>query len=84
MRAFGGSRQRRYDEADSAKPGLCPLDAGLPVVGAVPLARRDPGGVRSLGGNQFEITVPETTEPAEWSQTTLRQELAALGYEELP
>ena len=49
----------------------------------VPLAKRDPGGVRQAGG-MVTITVPES-EPAEsWAKTALRAELAKLGYEELP
>jgi hypothetical protein len=50
----------------------------------VPLAKRDPGEVRDLGGHQLTITVPETVPIAEWTQTTLREELRKLGYEELP
>jgi len=50
----------------------------------VPIARSDPGGVKALGGGQLEITVPETEDPDQWSQSTLRDELAKLGYEELP
>jgi hypothetical protein len=50
----------------------------------VPLARRDPGGVRDLGGGQLEITVPESVEAAEWARGPLRGDLARLGYEELP
>ena len=50
----------------------------------VPLARRDPGGVKDMGRGQFQITIPESVAPAEWAQTTLREELAGLGYEELP
>jgi hypothetical protein len=50
----------------------------------VPLAKRDPGGVRDLGRGQMEITVPESAEAAEWARTTLREELAKLGYEDLP
>lgn len=49
----------------------------------VPLAKRDPGGVRSQNG-QLTITVPESTPVEEWVDTTLREELAMLGYEELP
>lgn len=49
----------------------------------VPLAKRDPGGVRSQNG-QLTITVPESGSVPEWVETTLRQELAMLGYEELP
>lgn len=50
----------------------------------VPLARRDPGGVKDLGGGQLQITVPESTDTAEWAQSTLKEDLAKLGYEELP
>ena len=50
----------------------------------VPLARRDPGGVKDLGRGQLQITVPESTDPEGWIQDVLRQELAMLGYEELP
>jgi hypothetical protein len=49
----------------------------------VPLAKRDPGGVKDLGGGQLQITLPESTPAGEWA-ATLRQELAVLGYEELP
>ena len=50
----------------------------------VPLARRDPGGVKDLGRGQLEISLPESVAPQEWAQATLREELARLGYEELP
>jgi hypothetical protein len=50
----------------------------------VPLARRDPGGVKDMGGGQFQITVPESVEPAEWAEGALREALAALGYDSLP
>jgi hypothetical protein len=49
----------------------------------VPLGKRDPGGVKRLG-TQITITLPESTPTAEWVRTTLKEELAALGYEELP
>lgn len=50
----------------------------------VPLARRDPGGVKDMGRGQLQITVPESADPEAWAQDVLRQELAMLGYEELP
>jgi hypothetical protein len=50
----------------------------------VPLGKRDPGGVTSLGSGQLQITVPESEAAVQWAQTTLREELARLGYEELP
>jgi len=50
----------------------------------VPLAKRDPGEVKDLGAGQLQITVPETTPAADWSVGVLRDELAKLGYEELP
>ena len=50
----------------------------------VQLGKRDPGSVRSAGGNQVQITLPECTPAAEWCETVLRGELAALGYEDLP
>jgi len=50
----------------------------------VPLAKRDPGEVKDLGSGQLQITVPENTPAAEWSEGVLRDELAKLGYEELP
>jgi hypothetical protein len=50
----------------------------------VPLARRDPGGVKDMGRGQLQITVPESADPEVWTQDVLRQELAMLGYEELP
>ena len=50
----------------------------------VPLGKRDPGGVRTLGGGQLQIVVPESVDAEEWARTTLREELARLGYEELP
>ncbi len=50
----------------------------------VPLGRVDPGGVRNLGGGQLRIQLPETANPQEWSQTTLKAELDKLGYCELP
>ena len=50
----------------------------------VPLARRDPGSVKDMGGGQLQITLPESVPAAEWAQTTMREELAILGYEELP
>jgi hypothetical protein len=50
----------------------------------VHLGKRDPGSVRTAGGNQVQITLPETSPAAQWCETVLREELAALGYEELP
>jgi hypothetical protein len=50
----------------------------------VQLAKRDPGSVRSAAGNQVQITLPECTPATEWCESVLREELAALGYEELP
>ena len=50
----------------------------------VPLGKRDPGGVKDLGGGQLQISLPESTPAEQWAETTLREELAALGYEELP
>ena len=50
----------------------------------VPLARHDPGGVKDNGRGQLTITVPESVPAEEWARTTLREELALLGYEELP
>jgi hypothetical protein len=50
----------------------------------VPLGKGDPGGVKALGGGQLQITVPESVSSQEWAQSTLREELARLGYEELP
>jgi len=49
----------------------------------VPLARRDPGGAAGAAG-KITITVPETVPTDEWVETTLREELAKLGYDELP
>lgn len=49
----------------------------------VPLARRDPGGVRQAG-SMLEITVPESQDVSPWVDDTLRAELVLLGYEELP
>lgn len=51
---------------------------------SVPLGKRDPGGVRDLGRGQLQVTLPETRGAAEWVESTLRPELALLGYEELP
>lgn len=50
----------------------------------VPLGKRDPGDVRRLGPNQLQITLPESIPAAEWCGSTLKAELADLGYEELP
>lgn len=50
----------------------------------VPLGKRDPGEVKSLGGPLVRITVPESVPTEEWVETVLRTELAKLGYEELP
>lgn len=50
----------------------------------VPLGKRDPGAVRRLGPNQLQVSLPESTPAAEWCQSTLKEELAKLGYEELP
>lgn len=50
----------------------------------VPLAKRDPGEVKDLGGGQLQITVPENTPASAWAKSTLKDELAKLGYEELP
>lgn len=50
----------------------------------VPLGKRDPGGVRRLGPNQLQITLPESTPAAEWCSGPLKEALADLGYEELP
>lgn len=50
----------------------------------VPLGKRDPGEVRQLALNQFRITLPESASAAAWAETTLREELAKLGYEALP
>ena len=50
----------------------------------VPLAKRDPGGVKALGGGQLQITLPEGQDAAGWAQGPLREELAVLGYEALP
>ena len=50
----------------------------------VQLGKRDPGSVASAAGNQVQITLPECTPAAEWCETVLRRELAALGYDELP
>lgn len=49
----------------------------------VPMARRDPGAVKDLGRGHVEIIIPES-DPEAWAQTTLREELAKLGYDELP
>lgn len=49
----------------------------------VPLGKRDPGGVKQAGGH-FTITLPETTPVDEWCTGVLKEELAALGYSELP
>lgn len=49
----------------------------------VPLARRDPGGVAESGGH-LTITVPESVPAETWAASVLREELAILGYEELP
>lgn len=50
----------------------------------VQLGKRDPGSVRSVGGNQVQITLPEAVPAGQWCDTVLREQLAALGYEELP
>ncbi len=50
----------------------------------VPLGRRDPGEVTDLGRGQLRIIAPESVATSEWAETTLREELARLGYEELP
>ena len=50
----------------------------------VPLGKRDPGGVKDLGGGQLQVTLPESVDAEEWSETTLREELGVLGYEPLP
>lgn len=50
----------------------------------VPLGRRDPGGVRDLGRGNVEITAPEGQDVSAWAQGAMREQLAALGYEELP
>jgi hypothetical protein len=50
----------------------------------VPLGKRDPGGVRRLGPNQLQITLPESAEAARWCGEVLKAELGRLGYEELP
>ena len=50
----------------------------------VPIAKRDPGEVKDLGSGQLRITVPESIPADEWAQSTLKDELAKLGYEELP
>ena len=50
----------------------------------VPLGKRDPGDVRRLGPDQIRITLPEGLDAAAWCQSSLREELARLGYEELP
>lgn len=50
----------------------------------VQLGKRDPGAVRQLAPNQIQITLPEETPAAEWCQASLKEELAKLGYEELP
>jgi len=50
----------------------------------VPLAKRDPGGVKTLGGGQLQITIPESVPTTEWAAGPLRELLAELGYEELP
>ena len=50
----------------------------------VPLGKRDPGEVRRLGPDQLRITLPEAVAAAEWCGTSLKAELARLGYEELP
>lgn len=49
----------------------------------VPIGKRDPGGVKQAGG-QLTITLPETTPVQEWCAAVLKQELAELGYTELP
>ena len=49
----------------------------------VPLGKRDPGGVKDLRG-QLTITLPESTPADEWCATVLKEELAVLGYQELP
>jgi hypothetical protein len=50
----------------------------------VPLAKRDPGGVRRLPSGLVEVTVPETADSAAWAEGPMREGLAALGFEELP
>ncbi|MGV3723457.1 MAG: hypothetical protein ACO1SX_21385 [Actinomycetota bacterium] len=50
----------------------------------VPLGKRDPGGVKQMGGGQIQITIPESVATAEWAEGPLRELLAELGYEELP
>ena len=49
----------------------------------VPLGKRDPGGIKQAGG-QLTITLPESTPVDEWCASVLKDELAVLGYEELP
>jgi hypothetical protein len=50
----------------------------------VPIAKRDPGEVKDLGAGQLRITIPESTPAADWAAGALKEELASLGYEELP
>jgi hypothetical protein len=50
----------------------------------VPIAKRDPGGVKDLGGGQVQISLPESVSATQWTRDTLPGELAKLGYEELP
>jgi hypothetical protein len=50
----------------------------------VPLARREPGGVRRVGPNDIQITLPPGVETALWCEEILRPALRDLGYEELP
>ncbi len=50
----------------------------------VPLARRDPGSVTDLGRGQIKINAPEGQPVEEWAQGPMREELALLGYAELP
>jgi hypothetical protein len=47
----------------------------------VPLGKADPGEVRDLGGGQLRIVVPESPPAGEWAQSTLREELARLGFD---
>jgi hypothetical protein len=49
----------------------------------VPLGKRDPGGIKQAGG-QLTITLPESTPVEEWCASVLKDELAVLGFQELP
>lgn len=50
----------------------------------VPIARRDPGGVKQLPGGMVQISLPESVDVGAWVNGVLRDALADLGFDELP